>query len=47
MVYENLSRCFIPKDPSLGFVEFSQVVVAIARGHYSAFVFGWAIWDGL
>jgi hypothetical protein len=27
MVYEHLSKCFIPKDPSLGFSELFQVVV--------------------
>jgi hypothetical protein len=32
MVYEHLLKCFIPKDPSLGFVELFQGVVAIAHG---------------
>jgi hypothetical protein len=32
MVYEHFSRCFIPKDPSLGFVELLQVATVIARG---------------
>jgi hypothetical protein len=27
MVYEHLSKCFIPKDPSLGFLELFQVIV--------------------
>jgi hypothetical protein len=32
MVYEHLLGCFILKDPSLGFSELFQVVVAIAHG---------------
>jgi hypothetical protein len=28
MVYEHLSRCFTLKDPSLGFLELFQVIVA-------------------
>jgi hypothetical protein len=31
MVYEHLSRCFTPKDPSLGFSKLFQVVVTIVR----------------
>jgi hypothetical protein len=31
MVYEHLSRCFIPKDPSSRFSELFQVVVIVAR----------------
>ncbi len=30
MVYEHLSRCFIPKDPSSRFLELFQVVVIVA-----------------
>jgi len=29
MVYEHLSRCFIPKDPSLRFLGLFQVIVII------------------
>ncbi len=32
MVYEYILRCFIPKDPSLRFLELFKVVVAITRG---------------
>ncbi len=32
MVYEHLSGCFILEDPSSGFSELFQVVVAIAHG---------------
>jgi hypothetical protein len=32
MVYEHLSRCFIPKDPSLRFLKLFQVIVVIAHG---------------
>ncbi len=32
MVYEHLSRCFIPKDPSLGFSKLFQVVVVVICG---------------
>jgi hypothetical protein len=32
MVYEHISRCFIPKDPSSKFLELFQVVVTIVRG---------------
>jgi hypothetical protein len=32
MVYEHLSRCFIPKDPSLRFLELFQLIVAIVYG---------------
>jgi hypothetical protein len=32
MVYEYLLNCFIPKDPSLGFLELFHVVVAITCG---------------
>jgi hypothetical protein len=29
MVYEHLSRCFIPEDPSLGFLKSFQIIVTI------------------
>jgi hypothetical protein len=32
MVYEYLLKCFIPEDPSLGFLELFHTVVAITRG---------------
>jgi hypothetical protein len=32
MVYEHLSRCFIPKDPSLGFSKLFQAAIAIKWG---------------
>ncbi len=32
MVYEHLSGCFIPEDPSLGFLELIQVATIVARG---------------
>jgi hypothetical protein len=31
MVYEHISKCFIPKDPSSGFLKLFQVVVVITR----------------
>ncbi len=31
MVYEHLSRCFIPEDPSLGFLKLFQVAF-VTRG---------------
>ncbi len=31
MVYEHLSRCFIPKDPSSGFSKLFQIVVVITH----------------
>jgi hypothetical protein len=33
MVYEHLSRCFIPKDPSSGFSKLFQVVIVVTHGH--------------
>jgi len=32
MVYEHLSRCFIPKDPFLGFSKLFQTIVVVAHG---------------
>jgi hypothetical protein len=32
MVYEHFSRCFIPKNPSLGFSKLFQVVVIVIYG---------------
>jgi hypothetical protein len=32
MVYEHFLRCFIPKDPSSGFLKLFQVVVIVAHG---------------
>jgi hypothetical protein len=32
MVYEHLSRCFIPKDPFSGFSKLFQTIVVVARG---------------
>ncbi len=32
MVYEHISRCFIPKDPSSWFLELFQVAVVVAHG---------------
>jgi hypothetical protein len=32
MVYEHLSKCFILKDPSLGFSELFQATTTIAHG---------------
>lgn len=35
MVYEHLLGCFIPKYPSLGFLELFQVIAIIACGDIS------------
>jgi len=32
MVYEHLLRCFIPKDPSLGFSELFHVIIIVYCG---------------
>jgi hypothetical protein len=32
MVYEHLSECFIPEDPSLGFSELFLVVIVVSCG---------------
>ncbi len=32
MVYEHLSKCFIPEEPSSEFLKLFQAVVAITRG---------------
>jgi len=32
MVYEHLSRCFIPENPSLRFSELFQVIVVVTHG---------------
>jgi len=32
MVYEHFLKCFIPKDPSSGFLKLFQVVATIAHG---------------
>jgi len=32
MVYEHLSRCFIPKDPFSGFSKLFQTIVVVACG---------------
>jgi hypothetical protein len=32
MVYEHLSKCFIPKDPSLKFSELFQAVTTFVHG---------------
>jgi hypothetical protein len=32
MVYEHLSRCFIPKDPSTGFLKLFQAIVVVTHG---------------
>jgi hypothetical protein len=32
MLYEHFSRCFIPKDPSLGFLKLFQTPIVIIRG---------------
>jgi hypothetical protein len=32
MVYEHLSRCFIPKDPSLGLLKFFKAIVVVVHG---------------
>ncbi len=32
MVYEHLSKCFIPKDPSLRFSKLFQIAIVVARG---------------
>jgi hypothetical protein len=32
MVYEHLSKCFIPKDPSLRFSKLFQVIVVVVCG---------------
>jgi hypothetical protein len=33
MVYEHLSRCFIPEDPYSRFLKLFQIVAVIAAGH--------------
>ncbi len=32
MVYEHFSRCFVPTDPSLGFLKLFQVIIVVAHG---------------
>jgi hypothetical protein len=33
MLHEHLSRCFIPKDPSSGFLKLFQTVIVVAHGN--------------
>jgi hypothetical protein len=38
MVYEHMSKCFIPEDSSSRFLELSKVAIAIAHGDISRLV---------